>query len=225
MDYGDPFEVRRRKPFDVFRLRIESRYGDDKRFLDNVVGYGFLAGKNATKGKQGLLIGFFQHFDYWNNKSFELGSLGLGPGLLSRIDLGKMTKLYSSVHVAVVPLAGNNTRFGPDSLKFRDYNFGGGFETRIDETLHLSRWLSLGFAGYYYWIYEYEGLKGKSKVGILKPRISIRVLPNTRVGFEHHVYWHNRFVDVQPALHQVRTEQKLFLQLDLEDKKRRGKYQ
>ena len=36
LDYGDPFEVRRRKPFDVFRLRLEGRYGDDKRIIDNV---------------------------------------------------------------------------------------------------------------------------------------------------------------------------------------------
>src|SRR5678815_733862 len=36
LDYGDPFEVRRRKPFDIFRLRLEGRYGDDKRIIDNV---------------------------------------------------------------------------------------------------------------------------------------------------------------------------------------------
>ena len=225
LDYGDPFVDRYRKPFDIFRMRFESRYGDDKRLLDNVVGYGYLFGKNITKGKQGLLIGMFQHFDYWNNKSFELGSVGFGPGLLSRIDLAPRTKLYSGIHFAVVPLAGNNTRFGPDSLHYRDYNFGGGFQGRIEETLHLSKWLTLGFTGYYYWIYEYEGLKGKSRVGILKPRATIRLFNHTRLGMEHHIYWHNRFVNEQPHLHQVRTEQKVFLQVDLEDSRRRGKYQ
>ncbi|MEO7923416.1 MAG: DUF3943 domain-containing protein [Chitinophagaceae bacterium] len=225
LDYGDPFELRRRKPFDLFRLRFESRYGDEKKLIDNVTGYGLIAGKNILGGKQGVLLGVFQHFDYWNNVSFELGSLGFGPGLLSRIDLAPRTKLYSGIHFAVVPLAGNNTRFGPDSLKFRDYNFGGGMEGKIEETFHFSRWLTIGINAYYYWIYEYEGLKGKSRVGIIKPRIAFRVLPNTRIGMEQHVYWHNRFVDNQPALHQVRTEQKIFLQINLEDSKRRGKYQ
>jgi hypothetical protein len=50
LDYGDPFEIRRRKPFDVFRLRLEGRYGDDKRIIDNVLGYGLLFGKNIIKG-------------------------------------------------------------------------------------------------------------------------------------------------------------------------------
>lgn len=225
LDYGDPFEVKRRKPFDLFRLRFESRYGDEKRLIDNVTGYGLIAGKNVNGGKQGILLGLFQHFDYWNNASFELGSLGYGPGLLSRIDLAPRTKLYSGIHFAAVPLAGNNTRFGPDSLKFRDYNFGGGMEAKIEETFHFSRWLTAGVNAYYYWIYEYEGLKGKSRVGIVKPRIAFRVLRNTKLGMEHLVYWHNRFTNSQPALHQVRTEQKIFLQIDLEDNKRRGKYQ
>lgn len=224
LDYGDPFEVRHRKPFDLFRMRVETRWGDDK-LLDNVLGYGLLHGKNLTGGKQGLLFGLFQYFDYWNNKSFEMGSLGFGPGLLSRVDLATRTKLYSGVHFALVPIAGNNTRFGPDSLKYRDYNFGGGMEAKIDETFHFSKWLTLGVAGYYYWIYEYEGLKGKSRVGILKPRIALRIFPNTKLGFEHHVYWHNRFVNNLPALQQVRTEQKLYLQIDFEDSRRRGKYQ
>ena len=72
--------VRRRKPFDVFRLRLEGRYGDDKRIIDNVLGYGLLFGKNIIKGNNGMLVGIFQHFDYWNNKVFELGSLGFGAG-------------------------------------------------------------------------------------------------------------------------------------------------
>jgi hypothetical protein len=225
LDYGDPFEVRHRKPFDIFRLKLESRYGDDKRIIDNVVGHGELFGKNIVKGRQGIFLGAFQHFDYWNNDIFELGSLGFGPGLLSRIDMGTNTKLYSGLHIAVVPLAGNNTRSVPDTSVLRDYNFGGGFQGRIEETLHLGKWLSLGMTAYYYWVYEYEGLKGKSRVGIIKPSIRFRLFNNTSLGFEHHVYYHNRFVKDIPDLHQVRTEQKIFLQFYFEDPKRRGRYQ
>src|SRR5690349_18896180 len=60
-DYGDPFEVRHRKPYDVFRFRIESRFGSDRKLLDNVMGQGILAGKNIVKGKHGILAGLFQH--------------------------------------------------------------------------------------------------------------------------------------------------------------------
>ena len=224
LDYGDPFEVRSRKPFDVFRLRLESKYGDDKRIIDNVLGYGLLFGKNLLQGNNGMLAGVFQHFDYWNNKVFELGTLGFGPGIISKIKLGKRSNLYSGLHVAGVPIGGNNTRFGPDSSEFRDYPFGGGWEGRIEERLNIGKWLSLGFNGYYYWIWNYEGSKGKSRVGILKPLMTIRLVNNVSIGFEHHIYYDNRFIDKLNELHLKTTEQKIFLQFFFQDQRRYGRY-
>lgn len=224
LDYGNPFEIRKRKPFDLFRLRLEGRYGDDKRIIDNVLGYGLLFGKNIVKGKNAMLVGIFQHFDYWNNKVFELGSLGFGPGIISRIKIGRTSNLYSGLHLAGVPLAGNNTRFGPDSSEFRDYPYGGGWETRIEERLNVGKWLSLGFNSYYYWIHNYEGSNGKSHVGILKPLITLRIINNASIGLEHHIYFDDRFLNETDELHLRRTEQKIFLQFFFEDRRRYGKY-
>ena len=214
-DYGNPFEVRKRKAFDLFRFRLESRYGDDKRLIDNVLGYGLLFGKNIVKGNNAMLAGIFQHFDYWNNKVFELGSLGFGPGIISRLKLGRSSNLYSGLHVAGVPLAGNGTRVGPDSSEVRDYPFGGGWEARIEERLNIGKWLSIGFNGYYYWIHNYEGSEGKSHIGILKPLITLRIVNNMSIGVEHHVYYDDRFLDKINEQHLRRTEQKIFLQFFL----------
>lgn len=220
-DYGDPFEIRKRKPFDVFRLRLEGRYGDDKKIIDNVLGYGLLVGKTFHHG---ILAGVFQQFDYWNNKVFELGSLGFGPGIISRINITRISKLYTGLHFAGVPIAGNSTRFGPDTSEFRDYPFGGGWEGRIEERLNVGKWLSLGFNGYYYWIFNYEGSKGKSRIGILKPIITLHLLNNLSLGFEHHIYYNNRFLDNLSSLHLKRTEQKIFLQFFFQDRRRYGAY-
>ena len=225
LDYGDPFEVRSRKPFDVFRFRLESRYGDDRRLIDNVIGYGFLAGKNLTSDNNGLLFGVFQHFDYWNNKIFELGSLGFGPGLLARFKIGRNSNLYSSAHIAGVPLAGNATRFAPDTSAVRDYNFGGGAEARIEETLHIGNLFTLGLTAYYYWINAYESKPNKSRIAIIKPRATIRLFNNTHAGIEHHVYYDNRFIEDIPEQHIKQTEQKFFIQVFLGDKRRSGRYQ
>lgn len=224
LDYGSPFEVRKRKPFDLFRLRLEGRYGDDKKIIDNVLGYGLLAGKNISTGDHVMLVGIFQHFDYWNNKVFELGSLGFGPGIISRVKIGRTSNLYSGLHAALVPLAGNSTRFGPDTSEFRDYPFGGGWETRIEERFNVGKWLSLGFNGYYYWIHNYEGSSGKSHVGILKPLVTLRVVNNVSIGLEHHIYFDDRFLNKTDELHLRRTEQKIFLQFFFEDKRRYGRY-
>ena len=224
LDYGDPFEIRHRKPFDVFRLRTESSFGTNRKLLDNVTGYGILVGKNVNKGNNGFLVGGFQYFDYWNNKVFELGSLGFGVGLISKIPLGKNAGIYSSMHIAGVPLAGNNTSFGPDTSLFRDYNFGGGLEAKIEELFHLNRFASLGFNGYYYWIHNYEHLPGNSTIGILKPRVIVNISKNISIGMEHHIYYVTRYLDKIPTLHLTRTEQKFFLQVFLEDPTRKGVY-
>ncbi|MDB5222137.1 MAG: hypothetical protein JWN83_804 [Chitinophagaceae bacterium] len=225
LDYGDPFEVRHRKPFDVFRLRTESSFGISRKILGNVTGYGLLFGRNVVKGENGTLIGGFQYFDYWNNKVFELGSLGFGVGVISRIPFLKVSELYSSIHFAGVPLAANNTSFGPDTSLFRDYNFGGGLEAKIEETFNL-KFVSIGFSGYYYWLQNYENLKGTSSIGILKPRVIFNLSKSIGLGFEHQVYYVNRHLknNPTPTLHLTRTEQKLFLQVFLEDPRRRGRY-
>lgn len=229
LDYGDPFEVRPRKPFDVFRVRFESRYGEDKKFVDNIIGYGLLAGKTVKPGKSGrsaVLFGVFQHYDYWSNKVFELGSLGFGPGLISKINFGINSNLYSGLHIAAVPLAGNSTRFGPDTSEFRNYPFGGGWEGRIEERLNLGKLLSIGVNGYYYGFYNYKssGFKGKSLIGIIKSFITVHLFRGLSVGFEHHVYYDNRYIGDLAPLHLTTTEQKVFLQVFFQDRRRYGRY-
>ena len=222
LDYGDPFEMIRRKPFDLFRLRVELSYGSNRRLLDHVNGYGILAGKTIKPNR--LSTGLFQHYDYWRNTIFEVATLGFGGALISKIPVADHSNIYSNIHVAVVPLAGNNTQFGPDTSAFRHYNFGGGLQAKLEETFNLNNWASLGFTGYYYWIHTYNGLPGNSLVSILKPRITLRLLKNISLGFEHHIYHNDRFLNGNETLHVTRTEQKVFLQLFLEDAKRYGKY-
>ena len=223
-DYGDPFEKRSRKPFDVFRLRTEFSLGVGRKIIDNVTGYGILLGKTTREGRQGFLIGGFQHYDYWDNKLFELGSIGFGVGIIARTPVQQHSNIYSAVHFAIVPLAGNSTRYGPDSSQFRDYNFGGGLEGKIEETFNINQWASSGFTGYYYYIHTYSGLPGNSLLGIIKPKLSIQLYKNLSVGFEQQIYHNDRYLNHVDNLHVTRTEQKFYLLLYLEDARRKGKY-
>ena len=52
-DYGNPFEIRDRKPFDFFRLRVDLNFGVGRKYLDNILGYGILFGKNMQMKKHG----------------------------------------------------------------------------------------------------------------------------------------------------------------------------
>ena len=86
VDYGDPFEIRPRKPFDFFKMRLNLSYGKNigKKYLDNLIGYGLLFGKTVHSGNLEILIGAFQHYDYWDSHIFELGALGFGGGVIGK---------------------------------------------------------------------------------------------------------------------------------------------
>ena len=224
LDYGNPFEARSRKPFDLFRLRVELNYGTNTRLLGNVNGYGILFGKNYKPDR--LLAGIFQHFDYWNNSLFQIGAIGFGGGLIGRIPVAQHSNIFSTLHLGVVPLAGNNTRFGPDTSEVRQYNFGGGLEAKAEETFNLNKWASVGFTAFYYYIHTYVGIKGNSLVGILKPNVTFHVYKGMSLGYEHFIYQNDRYNTgiTHSTLHLSRTEDKVFLRLFLEDPKRRAMY-
>ena len=222
IDYGDPFEVRARKPYDIFRGRIELQYGSNKYLINTINGYGLITGK--TNQSERLLHGLFQHFDYWHNDIFEVGALAFGYGLLSKIPSGSGSALYSNIHVGLMPLAGNNTQYGPDTSDYRFYNFGGGLEGKVEETMNIANRLSLGFSSFFYWIHTYNGVPGNSLVAILKPTIALEVVKNISLGFEHQIYRNDRFSNKFQTLHLVRTEQKLYLQFFFGNHKRNDDY-
>jgi hypothetical protein len=221
LDYGNPFEIRSRKPFDYFKLRTDLNFGVGRKTLDNIIGYGILSGKNVQSGSLEMLVGLFQHYDYWDNKTFELGTITFSGGVVSKLPLSKKSDLYTTLHLGIVPLAGNSTRYGPDTSQFRDYNYGGGLQANLESTLELGRRASATFVGYYYWIHTYVGHRGDHFMGIIRPRIEVRFINNLSLGFEHFVYYSDRYPADFHAIHLVRTEQRIFLKVLFEQFKRK----
>jgi hypothetical protein len=227
LDYGNPFEARKRKPFDLFRLRADFSIGSADTIggsINNITGYGILFGRNSQVGKVSLLTGIFQYYDYWNTRNFVLGSLSYGGGIFSKVPISKQVNLYTNLHLGVVPLAGNSTRSAPDSVGFRDYVFTNGFQGKIETTLSLGKYATAALVYYHYWLHTFEGLKGSNSIGILRPRVTVRLFKNLSLGYEHFGYATNRTLRDFPDQRSSITEQKIFLQLFLEDPQRRGRY-
>jgi hypothetical protein len=223
-DYGNPFELRKRKPFDFFKFRIDLNFGVGRKYLDNILGYGILAGKNYQAGKMVFLIGGFQYYDYWDNKKFELGTIGFGGGVISKLPLSKTSNLYTRIHLAIAPFGGNSTHVESDTSQFRDYIYGGGFEGKFETTINLSTYATASLYYYFYMIHTYIGPPGNNFVHILKPRITVRIFKSLNVGVEFDMYYSDRYLNGYPALHTLQTEQKAFLLFFLEDRQRRGYY-
>jgi hypothetical protein len=217
LDYGNPFEKRSRKPFDYFKLRTDLDFGVGRKVVDNMSGYGILIGGNFQAGKTDNLLGLFQYMDYFDNKTFELGSIGLGPGMISKLTMSKSAALYANLHVDIVPFGGLSRPSGPDTTQVRDYDFVGGAEAKLETTLNLGGWTGLTFIGYYWWFHTYVGDPGNSFIALVKPRIAFTLFNNVSIGFEHLIYYSDRYLSAFPSSHSVRTEQKIFLQIFLEE--------
>jgi len=224
INYGNPFEDHFRKPFDFFKLRTEFTFGGGRKILDNVLGYGFLFGGNTGSGKFSMLYGAFQYDDYWDNMTFELGALGLGGGVITKYAFNKDIILYTSAHFAGIPLAGNSTRFGPDTSQVRDYTYNDGIEAKFETTLNFGKYASAGLTYDYYLLHTFVGRPGTNNIGILKPRVSVTIYKNLSLGFEHFIYYDHRFLDNFPAIYSTRTEQKIYLLWFFEDPQRKGRF-
>jgi Domain of unknown function (DUF3943) len=233
LDYGNPFEVRSRKPFDFFRLRAELNFGVGRKIVDNLTGYGILIGKNAQIGKLSILVGGFQYYDYFDTKSFELSTIAFGGGLFSKLPLSKTSNFYNSIHLAVVPFAGSSVGSVTDTAQFRDYRFAYGLEGKIESGLTLGKYATISMLYYYYIIHSFDntgkdelvnGTLGTNYIQILKPRITVTLYKDLSIGLEHNIYLNNHYQNNYPPLHETQTEQRIFLMLYLEDPQRRGHY-
>jgi hypothetical protein len=218
LDYGNPFEIRPRKPFDFFKLRIDLSYGKNvgKKYLDNLTGYGLLFGKTVHSGNLEMLIGAFQHYNYWESKIFELSALGFGGGIIAKWQLSKNSNLQSAFHLGVVPLGASNSPYVnivKAGIPGRNYDYAGGVEAKFEGTLNLGKIGQVTAIYYLYGLHTYIGPAGNEVIGVFKPRIAVNLLSNLSLGFEYLYYHKNNQLRDLPDVHASNSEQKLYLML------------
>jgi hypothetical protein len=216
LDYGDPFEDRSRKPYDVFNLRLAIGDGEGRKVLNRLTGYGLLFGKNTECGKMDMLVGAFQHYNFFDNKLFELYTMAISGGVMTRIQVSEDLDLYTNYHIGFVPFGGNNTQLGPEMTQVRDYNYCGGMETILESRLNFRNMLNFEFTGYYYWLHTYVGVPGidytrNNYIGLIKPSVSLRIYKNLSLGFEHLLYLSDRNGPATGKFHVRNSEQKICL--------------
>jgi hypothetical protein len=217
IDYGNPFEKVSRKPFDYYRVRADLDFGVGRKYVDNLTGYGILYGSNVQYGNLEMLAGVFQHMNYFDNNTFELGTFAFGPGIISKLPMSNNSSLYTNLHATIVPFGGLSTRLGPiDTTQVRDYNFVGGAELKLESNYNIAGWVNMTFIGYYWWLHTYAGIPGNAYVGLIRPRIAFKVFNNISIGFEHMVYYSDRYPHDFVSVHTVRTEEKIFVQMFFE---------
>jgi hypothetical protein len=208
--YGDPLEVKSRKPFDYFKIRGGLSIGAGNKIVNNIMGYGIIFGKNVVTKKTGMLYGLFQNYDYWDNENDELGTLGFGAGIIHRVNIGEHSDITSHIHLGVVPLAGIK---GPlaDSVGERNYNYAGGLEAIIQGSFSIGGWANISASYYIYGLHTYVGTAGNYLVGIFKPKIAVKVFGDIYLGFEFLQYGKDAFLTDLPDFHIRNNEERIFI--------------
>jgi hypothetical protein len=218
LDYGDPFEIRPRKPFDFFKLRIDLTYGKnvDKKYLDNLTGYGLLFGKTVHTGNWDILIGAFQHYNYWDSRIFELATLGFGGGIIAKWQLSKNSNFQTAFHLGVVPLGASNSSYiyiVEGGIPGRNYDYSGGGEAKYEGTLNIADRGQVTAIYYLYWLHTYIGPAGNNVIGVFKPRIALKLFSNLSLGFEYLYYHKDSYLRDFPNVHVRNSEQKVYLMM------------
>jgi len=234
LNYGNPFERRSIKPFDYFKFRAEMNFGVGRKIVDNITGYGALLGRTYQFGKlYSMALGGFQHYDYYDTKAFELSTIAFGPGMISRLRIGKIADLDLNLHLAYVPFAGSSVGPVTDTSFYRDYRFANGWEGKLETALTIGKYGTLSLWYSYYFIHAFDNTGkdvppvnslGNNYIHALRPRLAVHVYRSMSVGLEQIVYWNDHFQASYPALHYTQTEQRLFLMFNWQDRERRGRY-
>jgi len=142
LDYGDPFESRPRKPFDFFKARVDLSYGKD------IGGNIWTMSSDMVFIRQDppfwevdILIGAFQHFDFWDSRVFEIGALAFGGGIITKWRMSEKSNFQGVFHLGIVPLAASNSPnidIVEEGVHLRNYDYSGGGEAKLEGTLNLA---------------------------------------------------------------------------------------
>ena len=210
-NYGDPFEVKNRYVLDYFRVSFQFATNSGRRWLSHVSEYGILYGKNYKHGEKEILGGVFQHYDFLDNPIYDLSTMSFGGGAISRMPIHKNSKFLLNMYAGIVPFGGDSRYFSIADSSFRDYNYGGGLESKLECGIVIAKWLKAQIRSDYYWIHTYVGAKGDYITGIVTSGLYFRFLKNIELGAEYVFYNNNKYEIGQKGLHYMNTEERIYL--------------
>ena len=140
LNYGDPWEGERHKPYDRFDGTAQMNFGDKTR-MGRLLIRGDIFTKPLGEGRRHSLA-LQQDFDYIDNEAYEYGGQSLGPALLSQFRPSSTLRLFTRLQAYAILLGAVNSDYSQladvaNQERIREYDYGPGLGGAVE--IYLQR--------------------------------------------------------------------------------------
>lgn len=207
MSSGDPFLGDRKKPFESFEFGLQLNF-KDKSTLGRVQVIGLLGATPMMQSESSQhLIGWSQHFDYFNNNAFELGGQSVGGTILSRMRAGKDFEVRTQLNANAVVMGATKSDY--ENISGREYDFGPGLGYKFGGVFLYKDHPFLILSHAQAWIHSLNGTAADHIVSMSRARIDVPLTQGFSIGADYVLYLADRnyrdFPDVHKRVPELRT--------------------
>jgi hypothetical protein len=204
---GDPFLGDHKKPFDTFDFGFQLNF-NDKQTIGRMQTIGLLAAAPAMETDHSKhMIGFTQHFDYFNNSDFELGGQSLATSVYSQFRAGENFAVRTQLHLNAIVMAGTKNDY--PSFTGRSYDFGPGLGFKFGGTFYYHHHPFLILSHSRFWIHSINGSIADHLISATRARLDVPLTQGVSVGADYWLYTADRlyrdYPDVYERVPELRT--------------------
>ena len=183
--YGNPFNLKKEKPFDYFSLITILNY-----YNGNLVGEIYSSGllkiiNYGTNGRYSYRLGFFKDYDFMNHDDFKVSSSSFGFGIMQNVDLTTTISWYNETLLSAIVLgsAGDTS----DEIRTRDYYYGPGMSGKIFMVLTKRHMGNIYLRLKRYFVFNFEDLRTTAyeNVNLIKLGLQFHVWNQISLGGEY----------------------------------------
>ncbi|WP_321518962.1 DUF3943 domain-containing protein [uncultured Bacteroides sp.] len=217
--YGDPLKETTNQPFDYFSFNSTFNLIGNQPLIGSVNLTAKLLGKHLepVPGHK-LLVGLFQHFDYYDSESVIKGSkkipfkiseaAAFGLGMIYQFpSKNKRVTIRQSSYLNLVLLGGSLTDYY--NVIDRNYNMGSGYSIKSNTFVDFAKYGNFELNLQHYRIFTWKGYeekdfentnplylnaqgdKGNVQLTVINPRMEINLDPTFKVGVGLYYYLRN----------------------------------
>jgi hypothetical protein len=185
--YGSPFQQRFRRPYDHFTATVQVNF-NDRQTLGQVTVAGMLARKHLPGGaKAEHVLAAYQHYDYLNNRAFELGGQSFSAGVLSRFGTpSPKYRFETALQLTGVLLGATKSDYANQTS--RSYDYGPGYGVRFAGAFSRDTWDILRIGYYDFFLFTVNGNRGKHRLRLTFLGASVPLSRAAALGAEYQLY-------------------------------------